>query len=154
MSRRFTVTCLSLMAMLAFGAGQAVAGQPREVQPPSNVHAYGARSSAHSARPRNPDMTFHGGQVMATSAVKAIFWGSSWGNSSFVGDKISGLDSLYSAVGGSPYAGPTSEYSGSNRTVSGQVSYGGSLPDTSYPPSRAPTPPAIPSKVSKMITAP
>jgi hypothetical protein len=49
-------------------------------------------------------MTYHGGVVMPFTVSEAIFWGPSWANSSFTGDKISGLDSWYSGFNGSNYA--------------------------------------------------
>jgi prepilin-type N-terminal cleavage/methylation domain-containing protein len=39
-----------------------------------------------------PNMTNHGGTIMTTSVTASIFWGKSWANSSFVADKVSGLD--------------------------------------------------------------
>ncbi len=40
---------------------------------------------------------------MHSTTVAPVFWGSSWTNSSFAGDKISGLDYFYSHVGGSAH---------------------------------------------------
>jgi hypothetical protein len=39
--------------------------------------------------------TYQGGKIMPSVTTKAIFWGPSWANASFVGDKIGGLDAWY-----------------------------------------------------------
>ena len=75
----------------------------------------------------SPDMTFHGGTVLTTTAAQSIFWGTSWGTP---GDKISGMDSWYTGFGGSNYAKTSDEYSGSNGQVSASVTYGGHVVDT------------------------
>ena len=72
-----------------------------------------ARVSA-PARGNNPDMTYHGGVIMPSTVSEAIYWGPRWANSSFVGDKITGLDSWYSGFSNSNYAMTSDEYSGSN----------------------------------------
>jgi hypothetical protein len=41
----------------------------------------------------SPDMTWHDAGIMTTPVTKAIYWGTSWSSASFVGDKITGLDS-------------------------------------------------------------
>jgi hypothetical protein len=77
----------------------------------------------------NPDMTLHGGDILPTATVTAIFWGTSWGTNA--GDKISSMDSWYSGFGGSNYAGTSDEYTGaSGDKVSSTVSYGGHFVDT------------------------
>jgi hypothetical protein len=73
--------------------------------PARGLHTAGAR--------RSPNMTYHGGRVLPTVVTKAIYWGPSWSNSAFVGDKITGLDSWYSGHNGSHYAATVNEYSDS-----------------------------------------
>jgi hypothetical protein len=58
----------------------------------------------------NPNMTLHGGSVMSTVNTTLIFWGKSWKTSTFVSDKMAGLNSLYGNFDGSTYAGTVSEY--------------------------------------------
>src|ERR1035437_6436557 len=60
----------------------------------------------------SPDMTYHGGKIMPTANVTAIFWGTSWGH--YAGDEISGMDSWYQGFNNSFYAGTSDEYTGSN----------------------------------------
>ena len=59
-------------------------------------------------------MTYHGGVIMPTANVTAIFWGTSWAN--YTGDKISGMDSWYQGFGNSNYAKTSDEYTGLERT--------------------------------------
>lgn len=65
----------------------------------------------------SPNMTYHGGKIMPTVVSQAIFWGPSWTNSSFVGDKITGLDEWYTYHSGSHYAAASNEYTGTNGQV-------------------------------------
>lgn len=69
-----------------------------------------ARAARLAARRSSPNMTYHGGKIMPTVISKAIFWGPSWTNSTFVGDKISGLNSWYTGNSGSNYAKTVDEY--------------------------------------------
>ena len=70
---------------------------------------------AKGARPGggggSPNLIYHGGPVMTSGAhVEPIFWGPSWSNSSFVGDKISGLQQFYGGMGGTNYDKTNHEY--------------------------------------------
>ena len=104
--------------------------------------------------PKSPNLTYRGGGVLTSPAVvKAIFWGAKWGDSAFVGDKVTGLNSWYSGVGNSNYAGTNTEYTNSTAThVIAGVSYSGYLVDTSDAPSRAPSTSAILNKVCSSVT--
>jgi hypothetical protein len=82
-------------------------------------------------------MTWQGGPVLHSSTTGAIFWGSSWGSATFIGDKITGLDGFYGGFGGSNYAITSDEYSDSTGNVTKAVSYVGHTVDTSSVPSRA-----------------
>src|SRR5438309_607282 len=63
------------------------------------------RGEARAGATRNnPNMTYHGGQILTSVATQSIFWGPSWNSAAFVGDKIAGLDSFYSGFTGSNYA--------------------------------------------------
>src|SRR3954447_20892043 len=88
----------------------------------------------HGAHPTGggkptPNMTFHGGVIMPSATVKAIYWGPSWATDP--GDKISGLGDFYSGFGGSSYALTSDEYGGSNGQVGSSVTNQGSVVDTS-----------------------
>lgn len=86
------------------------------------------RSGPQGGKPVN--MTYHGGVILTSVSAQAIFWGPSWTNSSFVGDKITGLDSWHTGFSGSNYAKTSDEYTGSNGQVGPTVSYGGHIIDT------------------------
>jgi hypothetical protein len=89
------------------------------------------------AAPSSALMSFHGGTVLTASKTRAIFWGSQWGNASFAGDIVSGLDSFFGGFGGSNYAKTTTEYSGTNGQVTAGSAYLGHVFDTTSPPKRA-----------------
>src|SRR2546425_536037 len=76
-------------------------------------------------------MSYHGGKVLTSTVTESIFWGPSWANSSFAGDKITGLDSWYAGFGGSHYAVTNTEYTdGSGARVGAGTS---PLPDVFDP---------------------
>ena len=76
-------------------------------------------------------MTYHGGKIMTTFTEKAIFWGPSWSNATFVGDKITGIDSFYSGFSNSDYAKTSDEYTGTNGQVGPSGLSQGHVVDTS-----------------------
>lgn len=81
---------------------------------------------------RSPNMTYHNGKIMPTVVSKAIFWGPSWANASFAGDKITGLDGWYTGHKGSNYAATANEYTGTNGQVgSTTLTHQGHIIDTS-----------------------
>ncbi len=79
--------------------------------------SYRAGEAQRLAAKSTANMTYHGGKIMPTAVTKSIFWGPSWGNTNFVGDKISGLDSWYTGFSGSNYAKTSDEYTGTNGQV-------------------------------------
>ena len=66
------------------------ARRTRRTPAPAQLHAW-AGDARHHDRP--------------------VFWGSSWSDAVVDGDKVSGLDYVYSHVGGTPYLHTNSEYS-------------------------------------------
>jgi hypothetical protein len=87
-----------------------VAGEARGLVAPHGANGHGAPK-------RSPNMTYHGGVIMPTALTQAIFWGPSWTNTTFAGDKITGLDSFYTGFSNSTYADTSDEYTGSNGQV-------------------------------------
>ena len=128
--------------------GHVVAGPPRGLVMPHP----GASSSA-TARRRSPLMTYHGGEILPTATTTAIFWGPSWSNSSFVGDKITGLDSLYTGHSNSNYSKTVDEYTGTNGRVGPTTGYTGHVIDLSKASGGGSTS-AILAEVAKTITNP
>ncbi|HEY8048454.1 MAG TPA: hypothetical protein VIE63_04720 [Ramlibacter sp.] len=107
--------------------------EPPMLGPHLTREAHGQRA-ARLRGSRTPDMTFHGGKIMTTVVSKAIFWGPSWTNASFVGDKIAGLDEWYTYHSGSHYAATSDEYTGTNGQVrSAGFLHSGHVIDTSKP---------------------
>jgi hypothetical protein len=123
------IAVLALFAALAYSQDSAVP-KTESVEPPA-LGVHWAKGVAH-VKPRlaNPDMLWHNGAIMTSAAVTTIYWGTSWGTSSFVGDKISGLDSWYVGFNNSNYAKSSDEYTGTNGQVTPSVSYGGHIVDT------------------------
>ena len=156
MARRAAITFVLMLALLSLGTVGAIGAPGREVHPSGKVRYHAPRGGGKPGRGGggSPNMTFHGGPILNTTVVKSVFWGTSWSNSSFTGDKITGLDTFYSGVGGSNYIGTTTEYSGNNGAITRQVGYQGSVTDTSAAPSRAPSVSAILSEVAQKITNP
>ena len=115
---------------------------------------------ARGAQPGNagssPDLLPHSYGIMSsTTTVQPIFWGTSWANASFTGDKISGLQGFYSAVGGSRYINTNSEYTNATGThVTTDVRLGSTIVDTSAAPARAPKTSAILAEVCAKISNP
>jgi hypothetical protein len=97
-----------------------------------NPNARVDEAAAHQAGPRkNVNMTYHGGKIMPTAVTKAIYWGQSWNNSTFIGDKISGLDTWYGGFSNSNYAATSDEYTGTNGQVGPSTTHQGHVVDTS-----------------------
>lgn len=109
-----------------------------------------AKSSGGSG---SPDLTWHSGAILNSSHVVAIYWGTSWSSSTFVGDKVSGLDSFYTGLGGTKYMGTNTEYTGTNGQVGSGVTYAGHVFDLSAGPTHAPRTSAINSEVCKALAA-
>lgn len=107
---------------------------PRGEPEMMGIHWTKEMHAARQARTRSLNMTYHGGPIMQTAVIKAIFWGPSWTSASFVGDKITGLDSWYAGHDGSNYAKTVSEYTdtvGTGHQVGSSTTYLGHVVDTS-----------------------
>jgi hypothetical protein len=145
---------LTLVAAFAFAAAPAFAAEDQQVVPDADVnvderdpnvipfeeapsHIFLTREEADRAIYRGPlarrsaNMTYHGGKIMPTAVSKAIFWGPSWTNATFAGDKISGLDSWYTGHSASNYAKTVDEYTGTNGQVGATTTHQGHVIDTS-----------------------
>ena len=99
----------------------------------------GSQKNAGGGTTSAANMTYHSGGIMTTATTAAIYWGTSWGNSTFVGDKIAGLDSWYVGFSGSHYAITSDEYTGTNGTVTASTTHLGHLVDVTAAPTGAPT---------------
>jgi len=94
-----------------------------QVPEPPMAGIHWARGRA-PARPHggSPNLLYHGGPVMTNGAyVEPIYWGARWNDSTFVGDKITGLQAFYSGFGVSSYGDTNSEYTDSSGTHVGSA---------------------------------
>jgi len=112
--------------------------------------------------PKAKQLLYHNGPVMASgAAVTAVFWGMSWSDASFAGDKVSGLDVFYGGSGGnpglsgSPYMKSNIEYTQSGGAhVSSTVTYSGHVFDATATPTGAPSTSAVLASVARSIANP
>ncbi|HEY8817909.1 MAG TPA: hypothetical protein VIM25_03725 [Candidatus Limnocylindrales bacterium] len=152
--RRPGPVAAAILVLLAFGASGALAASPGKgtevLDAQGIVHARGqapAGKGGHSS----PNLLFHNGAILKSSAVTAIYWGRSWTDP---GDKISGLDSFYSSVGGSGYMNTNTEYTGTNGQVGTVVTNQGPIVDLSAGPTQAPSTSTVLAEVARQITNP
>jgi len=114
-------------------------------------HDHGA-NVAPDTTVTSPDVIWHNGPVLPASTTTTIFWGKKWAKSSFVADKISGLDSWYEGFAGSTYAATADEYTGTGtQQVGTQSTYQGHVIDTSSAPKSAPATSTIQKEVCKIL---
>jgi len=158
-SRYLAVGLASVSLGVAFGE-KPLEREAFDAQPPAivqwargNQPEFAKGSGKPTGPPQSPNMTWHGGPILPSTSVGAIFWGTSWSNASFVGDKITGLDAFYSTVGGSNYIKTNTEYTGPNGTVVGSgVTYlGHAIDSATAAPSGAPSTSAILTKVCNIL---
>ena len=110
-------------------------GLPPQPEPPK-AGLHWARGHA-KARPDSgsPNLVYHGGPVMTQGAyVEPIYWGASWANATFVGDKRTGLASFYSGFSNSSYADTNSEFTDASGHAGTLVVVGPDHVDTSAAP--------------------
>jgi len=143
---------LSALIVSASAAQIEMTKRPEGGPPPRGIHwARGVKQAP--PRGKSPLMTWHGGPIMTSSAVQVVYWGSSWGNSNFVGDKITGLTSFYTGFSGSNYAKTSDEYTGTNGQVGASNTLGSDVIDLSTAGSGAKTS-TILAEVCRKITNP
>jgi hypothetical protein len=149
-------TCLLGAAVSASGPAAALEPRTGHAGPAAGVVLAKASGHAKPQRSQSPNLTYHGGPVITSgTVVQAIFWGTSWSNSSFVADKVTGMDSFYAGLGGSSYGGTNTEYTdASGAHVNAAVSYAGHLVDTTAAPSGAPQTSQILAEVANRISNP
>jgi hypothetical protein len=90
-----------------------------------------AQAKASGVRTSSPLLIYHSGPILKTTSAGAIFWGPNWTNSTFVSDKITGIDSWYQGVVSSAYARTSDEYTDRTGQVTAGISYLGHAIDTS-----------------------
>jgi hypothetical protein len=123
-----TVALLSPFNLFAQDRSTKDTMEVRNAHEPPLMGAHWAREFAHTARHNSsPNMLWHSGAIMNSSAVTVIYWGTSWTSSN---SKIIGLESFYTGFSGSNYAKTSDEYTGSNGQVGSSNSYAGYFVDS------------------------
>ena len=149
-----TVCVASVVA--AAGTATAAGGPPSVAAGPAFgfVPSRNVNHASHSnRRGRVSLLTWHFGPVMHSTTVAPIYWGSKWGDSSFVDDKVSGLDTFYSKVHGTAYAHTNSEYTdGAGNVSTTNISQSSDATDTSAAPSGAPSTGQVLQEVAKVTS--
>lgn len=154
-------SALALAAIAGCAAATAVAATIAQAAPPPALFAGGANGivfahGAHGGNPHHgssPQLIDHGGPVLTSgTAVTPIFWGSSW--SGYSGDKMTGIDTFYTGIGGTSYAGTTTEYTDSSGHVSTNVTASMHVIDSAAAPSSAPTTSQVLNVVASTIKNP
>jgi hypothetical protein len=116
MFRKFLVLLSAGAALVAVSATASSASSAHSDAGPARgielAHGHDGHSAGGGGNHHSPNMTYHGGVIMTTANIHPIFWGTSW--PSYVGDKITGMDSFYAGWNNSNYAKTNTEYTGSN----------------------------------------
>lgn len=123
--KKISLSLLSLaLAAACGGTANSTAPAADESSPPI-LGAHLAKDAPESSRRPGGggNLLFHNGEVMPTTSVHAIFWGTSWPSNT--SDKVSGMDSFYQGFGNSTYAAACNEYKGTNGQVTSSVAYAG-----------------------------
>jgi hypothetical protein len=147
-----TIVAALCVAGIVAAASSARVGNPPAALDAKPAHGFvPSRNASRAARTRVLQLVWHNGPVMHATTVVPVYWGSRWSNSTFVGDKVSGLNTLYSGIGGTPYARTNGEYTDSSGSVNtSSIGKSGNLTDTSATPSGAPSTSAVLSEVAKV----
>jgi hypothetical protein len=147
-----------MAAVILAAAGLATAAVASAGGPSSNAAGPASgfipsRSANHSAGSGGKvwPLTWHNGPVMHSTTVVPVYWGTSWSNPTFVGDKVSGLNTFYSGVGGTAYLHTNSEYTdGSGNVNTSSVSKSPVVTDATATPSGAPSTSQVLNEVAKV----
>src|SRR5262245_62129177 len=119
-----------LIGSMVLGSATLFAQNPTEHGKPEPQDAEPPVGGVHWAKQAGPPggaggvklLQWFGGPVQHGSLVFPIFWGAKWNDSSFVGDKIKGIEAFYTGVGSTNYAGTNTEYTDQSGHVSFAVS--------------------------------
>jgi len=138
--RGFLVVPLAGLAVLVLIVGSAsAAGRPPAIAAGPAFGYVPSHDANHAGKQGHSlPLQWHGGVVMHSTTVIPVFWGSI---AAFGGDKTTGLDYLYSHIGGSSYAHTNSEYTdGSGQHVNTtSIAKGKDVSDPTATPSGAPS---------------
>ena len=141
----------TIAAAAAVAAGGNAAGTPAKVASGPAGGFIPSRNANHAGGGgKLYPLLWHNGVVKHSTTVVPVFWGSRWSSSSFVGDKVSGLDSLYKGIGNTAYLRTNGEYYDASGSVGLGVGKNTDLTDTSATPTGAPSTNAVLQEVAKV----
>jgi hypothetical protein len=128
--------------VVAANIASAAGGPPSIAAGPAfgYVPSQNANHAGHGGGGHVMQLAYHGGPVQTSGTdVYAVYWGSSWGGTTF-SQTQTGLDGFYKGVGGSGYANSNTEYTdGFGVHVSPSVTFKSDTVDLSATPSGAPS---------------
>jgi hypothetical protein len=145
------VAALCVAGIVAAASSARVGNQPAALDAKPAHGFVPSRAAKPAGARRTSQLLWNGGPVQHATTVVPVYWGSRWGNSSFVGDKVTGLNTLYSGIGGTAYARTNGEYTDSSGSVNtSSIGKSGNLTDTSATPSGAPSTTQVLQEVAKV----
>jgi hypothetical protein len=146
---------VALAAPSSAAPGEATSGYVHYMNAKNAKNAKPAKPAKPGGGTASPQMTWHAGGILTSSVVQAIFWGPKWSTTSFQGDKVTGLATLYSGVSDTSYMKTNTEYTGSNGQVTAGVTYDPTqMFDYSSTPRRAPSTSSVLATVARNISNP
>lgn len=144
---------LCLAAIVVTAGATAAGGPPSIAAGPAfgYVPSHNANQAPISSSKHYFALQWHNGPVMHSTTVVPVFWGSKWSDSTFTGDKVTGIDYFYSHVGGTPYLHTNAEFTdGSGNVNTASVSKASAdKTDFNATPSGAPSTSAVLAEVAK-----
>ena len=146
MKLSLATTLVALVAGCSAAPGEPVGTTSEAVQADEfPQHVFHGQAEARSTS--STQLVDHGGNVLPTSNVYAIWWGNPSG---FPSDAKSGIDSMFEGLTGTSFLGIASQYM--RGAASTTVTFQGNLTDTSSnPPNSAPRTSTIASEACKVI---
>jgi hypothetical protein len=150
---RATALSLCAASVIVVSSRAIVQGEPNQLPGVGGIHWARDHQPANPGNGhRSPNLTWHGGPVMHGTFVEPIFWGASW--SGYSGDKVTGMQSFYSGMGSTSYAGTNSEYTDGAGHVDTGITLGATYFDFSTVNATGQTTSPILAKVCANITNP
>ena len=149
---RGTAVALCAASLIVVAGRVDMSGEPNQLPGVGGIHWARDHQPAPVRGHRSPNLTYHGGPVMHGTSVEPIFWGTSWSGNT--GDKVSGVQTFYSGVGGSSYAGTNTEYTDGSGHVGTAVTLGATHFDFSAVSATGQTTGPILSEVCREIASP
>ncbi|MBI3556439.1 MAG: DUF4382 domain-containing protein [Deltaproteobacteria bacterium] len=101
----------------------------------------------------SPLLVYKNGTVLHAQKTMAIFWGTEW--ATYAGDKITGIDTFFSGMGGSEYGSTGDEYfdtiNGVSTVITSDSTYQGHTIDVTAAPTKALTTSSAVAEACKMV---